>query len=286
MYKNILLLLFLFFLKLSVFSQNTVSGFVYDKNSGEALINAHVYNNVTRKGVLTNSYGFFSLNEKNSDTLTLSFSFVGYRKISMSILCTRDTSIIINLEPGKKLDDIIVTSTKANSENFTPAGRISFTGKQLEMLPGLLGERDVIKSLQLMPGIQMGKEGSSGLFVRGGDRGQNLILLDGIPVYNINHLFGFFSVFTPEIINSVDVYKGGFPARYSGRLSSVIDIRLKEGNLYKKKLDFTVGTISSKIIYESPIKKGRSSFIFAAHSSLFFNNSSNKLILTFLFNIL
>ncbi len=244
-------------------AQHVVSGFVYDEQTGEALINAHVYNQRSKKGTLTNPYGFFSFPTIGTDTLKLSFSYVGYREATLSIACKKDTFVRVVLRPGKVLDNVMVKAPKKLDENFAPAGKVSFSGKQLEMVPGLLGEKDIIKSLQLMPGINMGNEGSSGIFVRGGDRGQNLFLLDGMPVYNINHLFGFFSVFTPEIVKSVDVYKGGFPARYSGRLSSVIDIRLKEGNLHKKKLDVTVGTISSKLIYESPIKKGKSSFIVA-----------------------
>jgi hypothetical protein len=250
-------------LHIEAFSQGIISGFVSDSRSGDALINAHVYNKITGKGTLTNPYGFFSFKTNSGDTVHLTVSYVGYKTITKSVFCKNDTTLAILLEPGQALDDVIVKATKIADEDFTPAGRISFTAKQLEKIPGLLGEKDVIKSLQLMPGIDMGKEGSSGIYVRGGDRGQNLMLLDGMPVYNVNHLFGFFSVFTPEIVKSVDVYKGGFPARYSGRLSSVIDIRLKEGNLYNRKLDFTVGTISSKLIYESPIKKGKSSFILA-----------------------
>jgi len=236
---------------------------VYDSSTGEALINAHVYNQFTGIGTLTNPYGFFSLRINGKDSLQLTVSFVGYKKTTIPLYFESDTSLVIKLEPGQNLGDVIVKAPKTIDEDFTPAGRMSFTGKQLEKLPGLLGEKDVIKTLQLMPGINMGKEGSSGILVRGGDRGQNLLLLDGMPVYNVNHFLGFFSVFTPEIIKSVDVYKGGFPARYSGRLSSVIDIRLKEGNLYKRKLDFTIGTISSRVIYESPIQKGKSSFVFA-----------------------
>ena len=258
LFYSILILLFS-----GAYAQHTVSGFVYDHNTGEALINAHVYNHLTGIGTLTNPYGFFSLRIEVNDTLQLSASFVGYQKITIPVICKNDTTLVIKLESGENLGDIVIKARKTIDENFTPSGRMSFTGRQLEKLPGLLGEKDVIKTLQLMPGINMGKEGSSGILVRGGDQGQNLLLLDGMPVYNVNHLFGFFSVFTPEIINSVDVYKGGFPARYSGRLSSVIDIRLKEGNLYKRKLDFTVGTISSKLIYESPIQKGKSSFVFA-----------------------
>ncbi len=257
------LLFLLSVLQFEAFSQHIVSGFVSDSLSGEALINAHVYNKITGEGTLTNPYGFFSFKTNSRGSLQLIVSYVGYKKTTKSVFCENDTTLIILLEPGQNLDDVIIKATKITDEDFTPAGRMSLTTKQLEKIPGLLGEKDIIKSLQLMPGIDMGKEGSSGIYVRGGDRGQNLMLLDGMPVYNVNHIFGFFSVFTPEIVKSVDVYKGGFPARYSGRLSSVIDIRLKEGNLYKRKLDFTVGTISSKLIYESPIKRGKSSFLLA-----------------------
>ncbi|MBN2817619.1 MAG: TonB-dependent receptor [Bacteroidales bacterium] len=266
MKKNILFCSILFLLlavNQRLLAQHTISGFVYDSQTGEALINAHIYNRVTGKGTLTNPYGFFSFKENREDTIQLIVSYVGYKKRTVPLFCNNDTSLVITLDPGQNLDDVVVRASKTIDEEFTPVGRISFTGKMLEKLPGLLSEKDVLKTLQLMPGINMGKEGSSGLLVRGGDRGQNLLLLDGMPVYNVNHLFGFFSVFTPEIIKSIDVYKGGFPARYSGRLSSVIDIRLKEGNLYKRKLDFTIGTISSKLIYESPIQKGKSSFVLA-----------------------
>jgi hypothetical protein len=201
--KSFLVLFFLHFLYTHSFSQHTISGFVYDRNTGEALINAHVYNHFTGIGALTNPYGFFSLRIDGNDTLQLSASFVGYRKITISVLSENDTSLVIKLEPGQNLGDVVVKASKTIDEDFTPIGRISFTGKQLEKLPGLLGEKDVLKTLQLMPGINMGKEGSSGILVRGGDQGQNLLLLDGIPVYNVNHLFGFFSVFTPEIINNL-----------------------------------------------------------------------------------
>ncbi len=261
--KYFVTLLSLFFIfQINTQAQQTISGFVYDKETGEALINAHIYDEVSRKGVLTNTYGFFSFNIV-PDTLKLNVSFVGYQKVTQSVHCKKDTSIIITLIPGNELCNIDIKAPKTKGEDFTPVGKISFTGEKLEKLPGLLGEKDIIKSLQLTPGINMGKEGSSGIYVRGGGRGQNLMLLDGMPVYNVNHLFGFFSVFAPEVVKSVDVYKGGFPARYSGRLSSVIDIRLKEGNLKKKKLDVTIGTISSKVIYESPIKKGKSSYLLA-----------------------
>ncbi|WP_159517730.1 TonB-dependent receptor [Sunxiuqinia indica] len=241
-----------------------VGGTVVDIETGETLIHAHVYNLHTGTGVISNDYGFFSLPVVKNDSIALEVSYVGYEKKIVRKKAESDLRITIALKTNNELHSIVVRSRLDNSNSQNRLDRIMLTGNQLEKIPGLLGERDLVKSLQLLPGIQMGKEGSSGLYVRGGDASQNLILLDGVPVYNINHLFGFFSVFTPEAVKSVDVYKGGFPARYEGRLSSVIDVRLKEGNLYKKNLDISVGTISSKVVFESPIKKGRSSFLVAA----------------------
>ena len=136
--------------------------------------------------------------------------------------------------------------------------------EQLKTLPVFMGEADVMKTLQLMPGVQSGNEGTSGIYVRGGGPDQNLILLDGVPVYNANHLFGFFSVFNPDAISSINLIKGGFPAQYSGRLSSVIDIRLKEGNDKKYGGEFSIGSIAAKVMVEGPIWKDHTSFIFSA----------------------
>lgn len=235
-----------------------ISGFVLDAESQEKLVNATIYDQNSGKGTVSNSYGFFSFQSESHIDLVI--SYVGYKELDIKVY--NDTTLTIALESDNMIDEVSVTHKRDQFHESSP-GKISISSKEIEKLPTFLGEKDVIKSLQLMPGIEMGEEGNSGMYVRGGDRGQNLILLDGVTVYNVNHLFGFFSVFTPEAINSIDVYKGGFPARYSGRLSSVMDISMKEGNMKKYKTDLTIGTISSKILVEGPIVKGKSSFLFA-----------------------
>ncbi len=258
-----------------------ISGFVKDEKSGEALINAHIMNIDSRQGTITNSYGFFSL-VATGPHINLNISYVGYKTKRLHLELLKDTTIQILLETANQVAEVEVSANtnEANSLKRT-TGNLFLTGRELETIPGLFGERDILKSLQLMPGIQQGREGTSGIFVRGGDRGQNLILLDGVPVYNVNHLWGIFSVFTPEAVKSVDVYKGGFPARYGGRLSSVLDIRLKEGNLYDTKYDITVGTAAAKFLVEGPFKKGKSSYIFSArrtYADLFYTPVKRLLV--------
>ncbi|MBN2806857.1 MAG: TonB-dependent receptor plug domain-containing protein, partial [Prolixibacteraceae bacterium] len=177
------------------------------------------------------------------------------------------TTIVCLLRSNNQIGEVEVKSFRAREIVHEELGALKLTGKELEKIPTLFGEKDIVKALQLMPGIKMGKEGSSGLYVRGGTPGQNLILLDGIPVYNVNHLFGLFSVFTPEAVKSVAVYKGAFPAQYSGRISSVIDVKMREGNLYTIKTDLSLGTISSKALVEMPIVKGKSSILVAGRRS-------------------
>jgi len=238
-----------------------ISGYVKDITSGETLVNAHIINTLANKGVITNPYGFFSIST-STKTVELQVSYVGYKTKKVCIYCTKDTVIQIGLKTKNYLEEVEVSVNQHNPHSINrPTGNFYMTAKDLESIPSLMGEKDILKSLQLMPGIGKGKEGSSGIFVRGGERGQNLILLDGVPVYNVNHLLGVFSVFTPEAVKSVNVYKGGFPARYGGRLSSVIDIRLKEGNLNNTRADITIGTMASKLLVEGPIKKGKAAYI-------------------------
>lgn len=259
-WQNIKLIILLFLLLFDYGSINgqkiIVSGYIYDKDSQENLINANVYDAETNKGASTNNYGYFSITLLKPSILQI--SYIGYVEKKIHIL--NDTILNIGLESDNSIEEVIITAEKSQKNNLIP-GKIKLSSLEIENLPSLLGEKDIIKSLQLLPGIEMGKEGKSGLYVRGGDYGQNLILLDNVPVYNVNHLFNFFSVFTPESINSIDVYKGGFPASYSGRLSSIVDIRLKEGNMIKHKVDLTIGTLSAKAIVEGPIKKEKSSYI-------------------------
>ena len=239
----------------------TISGYLSDKTSGEKLIGASIFNPKSLKGTSTNVYGFYSLTLP-SDTFTLVYSFVGYTPIKVKIDLKMDQRLDFELSPSIELNTFEVSATKGERiEQRTQMSSVELSMKQVEVLPALLGERDILKILQLMPGIQSGGEGSSGLYVRGGGPDQNLILLDGVPVYNASHLFGFFSVFNSDAIKNVELTKGGFPARYSGRLSSVLDIRMKEGNLKEWHGSASIGLIASKLTVEGPLWKDRTSII-------------------------
>jgi outer membrane receptor for ferrienterochelin and colicin len=241
----------------------TISGYVEDVETGEQLIGASVYNaNDPSQGASTNVYGFFSLTVPEGQIL-LSGSYVGYNEFEQKINLESDTVINIKLSSQIMLDEVIVSS-KRNEVEDVQISKIDIPIQTIKNIPSLMGETDVMKAIQLLPGVQSGTEGMSGIYVRGGGPDQNLMLLDGVPVYNVNHLFGFFSVFNGDAISNVSLTKGGFPARYGGRLSSVIDIRMKEGNLYDYKADVSVGLIASRATVEGPIVKGKSSFIVSA----------------------
>ena len=244
----------------------TISGYVRDRDSGENLYWASVYDGNSGKGTVSNAYGFFSFTAPKGN-VNLVISYVGYQKLQREFASVRDTTINANLEGNNTLEEIVI-SESLFSLTKTFQGHEQISMESIKKLPGFLGEQDVLKSLAVLPGIQQGHEGSAGIFVRGGSPDQNLILLDDVPVYNASHLFGFVSVFTPEAIQSVDLYKGGFPARYGGRLSSVIDVRMKEGNKYKPQTELTIGLISSKFTHEGPIKEGKSSYIISFRRTL------------------
>jgi len=242
----------------------TISGYVEDKSSGEKLFSSNIYDLRSKAGAITNEYGFFSLTLK-SDTVDLVVSFVGFSSYSYRFFLDRDLQLTIKLDPVIQLAEVTITDKKADQVvKDVQMSVIEMPVNQIKTLPVFMGEADVMKTLQLMPGVQSGSEGSSGLYVRGGGPDQNLILLDGVPVYNADHLFGFFSVFNPDAISNVTLIKGGFPAPYGGRLSSVVDIRLKEGNLRKFSGEASIGTIASKFVFEGPIIKDRTSFIVSA----------------------
>ncbi len=265
MKKTFLLLLTISLSVVSLFAQKyTISGYVQDLRSGERIISASVYDLRTMQGTITNDYGFFSLTLP-SDTVNLSISFVGYAAYTSSIVLDSDISLTIDLDPSIQLAEVVIKDKKSDEMvKSTQMSMIEMPAHQIKALPVLLGEADVLKTLQLMPGVQSGSEGSSGLYVRGGGPDQNLILLDGVPVYNATHLFGFFSVFNADAISNVKLIKGGFPARYGGRLSSVIDIRMKEGNMKEFHGEGSIGTVASKFTFEGPIIKDKTSFIVSA----------------------
>jgi hypothetical protein len=234
-------------------SKVVLSGIVTDAATGEHLISASIYNAKTYEGAISNSYGFYSLKQKPGK-VKVTCSYLGYKTFSKVIDLTKDLRIDIALEPSLSIEEVIISgNTLKEKIKSTQLSIVELPLKSIKNLPVLLGETDVIKSLKLMPGVQGGTEGGSGLYVRGGSADQNLILLDGVPVYNVNHLFGIFSVFNGDALNSVTMYKGGFPARYGGRLSSIVDIRMKEGNTEKIQADATIGLLSSKATIDGPI---------------------------------
>jgi hypothetical protein len=249
--------------------KHTISGFVEDSISGESLISASVINGYSNKGILTNEYGFFSIST-NSDKIQLDISYVGYKKQSISLNSLKnDTIIKVHLSPSMLLDEVVVVANKNEMLESSQVSMVKLDLKNAALLPVLVGENDLVKSIQLLPGVQLGTEGTGGLQIRGGSQGDNLVLLDGAPVYNVNHLMGFFSIFNTDAIQNVDLYKGGFPARYGGRLSSVIDIRMKEGNNQKIEGSGSVGLIASKLTLQGPIIKNKTSFIVSARRTNF-----------------
>ncbi len=264
--KHICSAFLLVMLDIHVFAQGiprkyTISGYMKDSLSTEKLIGTTVYNKANFAGTATNQYGFYSLTLPEG-RVELTFSYVGYRTRVRNFYLRGDTTIQINLEGSVHLREIEITADKTSRiQEHTQMSSINVPMAQIKSLPAFLGEVDIMKVLQLMPGIQSGGEGSSGLYVRGGGPDQNLILLDGVPVYNVSHLFGFFSVFNADAINSMEIFKGGFPARYGGRVSSVLDISMKEGNMQKFHGEGAVGLVSTKLTLEGPIWKDRTSFI-------------------------
>lgn len=262
-------IIFVFVLPFTASAQQkfTISGYVEDAKTGEKLIGANVYDSKSKpvRGTTTNEYGFYSLTLP-ADSIVLTVSYVGYDAIKQPLLLTINLQKNITLTESGVLREVVIRADKATEkiEERTQMSAVNIPMKQIQSLPAFMGEVDVIKALQLMPGVQSGTEGSSGLYVRGGSPDQNLILLDGVPVYNVSHLFGFFSVFDANAINSVDLIKGGYPARYGGRLSSVLDIRMKEGNMKRLGGAFSLGIISSKLSLEAPIIKDKTSFIVTA----------------------
>ncbi len=237
----------------------SISGYITDKKTGEKLRNASIYIVNKNAGTTSNNYGFYSITLQ-SDSMLIMVSYAGYTTIEKTIYLEKDNKIDFALEVQKNLEEVIVKSVKKPSiQNKTQMSSIDLPIETIKSLPRFLGEVDIIKAIQLLPGVQAGGEGQSGIYVRGGGQDQNLILLDGVPVYNVSHLFGFFSVFNADAVKNVELVKGGFPARYGGRLSSVIDIQMKEGNKNDIHGDAGIGLIASRLTLEGPFKKGKES---------------------------
>ena len=249
----------------------TISGHITDAKTGEDLIGATVYNTNAKTGTVTNNYGFYTLTVAKNDTLGMVFSYIGYTPQTKKITTSKSMVLNINLQEANNSLGEVVVNAQRNDNNVRKAqmGVIDVPIKQITTLPAIGGENDVLKVVQLLPGVQSGKEGTTGFHVRGGNTDQNLVQLDEATIYNPNHLFGLFSTFNTNAINNVKLIKGGFPAEYGGRLSSILEITMKEGNRNKFGVSGGIGLLSSNLSVEGPIKKEKGSFIVSARRSYF-----------------
>lgn len=264
---RILLLLFISCYSISVFAQDkfTLNGYIRDSVSGESLIGANLSIRSEGKGVSSNQYGFYSITLKNG-TYQLAASFVGYQPKVWTINLTDNKSFNILLVPNANaINNVTVVSRRRDNQVKTAQmGKIELNINTAKAIPAFMGEVDILKTLQLMPGVRNAGEGNAGFYVRGGGADQNLILLDDAVVYNTGHLFGFFSIFNSDAIKNVSLIKGGMPAQYGGRLSSVVDVAMKEGNTNKTQVDLGIGLIASRFSIQGPLKKNKASYMISA----------------------
>jgi len=253
--------------KASAQNKYTLSGTITDAQTGESLIGASVKTGgEAPAGIVTNDYGFYSLTLPEGE-YTLQISYVGYKTVEVNLNLQHNVTVNRQLNPSNELSEVVVTGkVQSRSTNITGAqmGVNKLDVSQINNIPVLLGEKDVLKTIQLLPGVKTTGDAYTGFYVRGGGTDQNLILLDGAPVYNATHLFGFFSIFNADAIKEVDLYKGGMPASYGGRLSSVLDIRMDDGNKNDYGFEGGIGLIASRIKAEGPLVKGKSSFMVSA----------------------
>jgi len=243
----------------------TVSGTVYDAESGEKLMGAQVYEFYSQKGTVTNEFGYFSLTLPASDSIKIGVYYIGYKPVIVELPGRSSHQLRILLEPGEELEEVVIpVETKRRVERDPEVSKVILDAKEIQTVPVILSEPDLIKVVQKLPGVETGTEGSGGMYVRGGGIDQNLILLDDVPIYYMNHLGGFISIFHPEIIKKVTLYKGGFPVRYGGRLSSVLDIRTKDGNKKEWHGSYGIGVLSWKFSVEGPLRRDKTSLMLAA----------------------
>jgi outer membrane receptor for ferrienterochelin and colicin len=261
---NKILFLALCLLTLQAYGQDkrTISGYVSDEKTGEKLTGAILYDTVSKSAAGTNEYGFYSLTLPNKEAV-LRVSFFGMDPVVLRVP-VGENNLNIALYANKQLNEVVVIGTANREIENSNTGSITLQMDKVERLPIILGEKDIMRVVQLLPGVKTGGEASSGIYVRGGSPDQNLILLDGVPIYNASHLFGFFSTFNSDAISGMTLIKGGFPSRYGGRASSVLDIRMKEGNLKDFNVEGSVGVIASRLLVEGPIKKDKTSFAISA----------------------
>ena len=273
MLKKTAFFLILLFNSIFLFAQQiNISGYIKDEASGEDMPGATIQIKGSTNATTTNSYGYYSLTTpRDSSNIILIISFIGYKKIEQRVNTSKNIKLNIKLKvTTTQLKEVTIEAKSEKDKiNSTQMSVTSIPVSQIKEIPALMGEVDVLKVLQLTPGVQSGTEGSTGLNVRGGGADQNLIILDEATVYNASHLLGFFSVFNADAVKSIDLYKGGFPAKYSGRLSSVVDIKMKDGNKKKFSGAGGLGLISSRLTLEGPIKKDKASFIISGRRNYF-----------------
>lgn len=252
-----------FFLVQTAFGQNiSISGYVKDSTTGETLIGATIKNKESTIGTVTNAYGYFSLSMP-ANTTQIIVSYVGYISKTITVKGAKLSGLQIALLPqSREVKEVVISSERMDKNvRSTEMSRIEISGEKLKSLPVIFGEPDVLKAITLMPGIKSGGEASTGFYVRGGGPDQNLILMDEAVVYNPSHLFGFLSVFNSDAVKGIEVIKGGMPANYGGRLSSILNVSMREGNNQNFKYSGGIGLISSRLTAEGPIQKGKSSFL-------------------------
>lgn len=277
-----LVLFLIFWVSSSSLAQEkfTLSGVITDKSNKETLIGVNLYIVETKTGISTNEYGFYSITLPKGE-YTVVVSYMGYQEIKQKVNLIQNVSLNISLNDNSQvLDEVVVTSNKKKSEIRKPEMSVAKISIQtVKQMPVVLGEVDILKSITTLPGITNAGEGQSGFNVRGGSADQNLILLDEATIYNTSHLFGFFSVFNADAIKDLKIYKGGIPSKYGGRLSSVLDVYQKEGNKNDFHMSGGIGLISSRLLAEGPINKGKGSFLIAGRGSyahLFLKLADNK----------
>ncbi|MEP1782953.1 TonB-dependent receptor, partial [Reichenbachiella sp.] len=240
----------------------TISGYIKDVQDGESIIGATIYVPALEKGAVTNIYGFYSLTLPQG-TYDVKYSYLGYQLQQKSISFDQDQTLDVELKSEiLEMDELVITGERMDknvSEVKMSTERLEI--KQIKNIPALMGEVDIIRGVQLLPGVQSAGEGTTGVLVRGGSADQTLIQMDEATVFNPSHFMGFFSVFNPDAIKDLEIYKGGIPSRYGGRLSSIMDVRMKEGNKKKFAASGGIGMISSRLTVEAPIIKDKSSFI-------------------------
>lgn len=269
---------------LQAFAQDkiSISGYVKDASSGEVLIGATLQVKSNYRAVRTNTYGFFSLElEQANDSLFI--SYVGYQPLAVEVNADQQKRYSFELTPlGNTIEEVVVSGKKQNKNVTSPQmGAFNFTIEEIKNVPVIFGERDILKTIQTLPGVGKGGEGSSSFYVRGGGGDQNLILLDEATVYNASHLLGFFSTFNSDAIKDVELFKGGIPAQYGGRISSVMDIHMIDGNNKKFSGEGGLGLIASRLKLEGPLQREKSSFMLSGrrtYADMFLKASKDETV--------